>query len=232
MKLCAAISFVFLAACPGLAVAEVFKWTDADGRIHYGDRPPQNKAAVPVKGTSNTGTTALAEVVVEESKMKYFPVYGATPRELQASILTNGPFNQIVQRHVNAECGWRLNWKFEHIQEKNQCRIGKFKIILSTEITFPQWMNPEAADDTVRTLWKKVAHDIRVHEDGHKANGVQAANILARRLKALPPHDSCEALNAEISREGARIHREHALLDRAYDRTEVLKIKPGGRFAP
>ena len=45
---------------------------------------------------------ARAEVEIEESSMKYFPIYGTTPRELQASILANGPFNEIVKRNVNA----------------------------------------------------------------------------------------------------------------------------------
>ena len=50
-------------------------------------------------------------------------------------------------------------------------------------------------------------------------------------VPALPAFDRCSELSAEISREGKRIYNEYALLDRAYDRTEALKIKPGGRFA-
>ena len=211
--------------------AQVYKWTDENGRVQYGDRPPQDRPTKPVQGANVASPTALAEVEIEESAMKYFEIYGANTRELQASILANGPFNQIVQRHVNAECGWRIRWKFDYVRDAGQCRIGKFKITLSTEITFPKWQNPDAANESVRSTWARVAKDIRTHEDGHKANGIEAANVLARRLRALPPYDTCEALNAEISREGKRIYADYALLDRAYDRTEVLKIKRGGRFA-
>lgn len=222
---------VFAQSLAIVAHADVYKWTDPDGRIHYGDNPPPDKAAKPVQGAGPSGPTALAEVEIEESTMVYFPIFGATPRELQDSIRTNGPYNQIVKQHVNAQIGWRLNWKFDYIRDKSQCRIGKFKITLSTEITFPKWMNPEAADESVRRLWNSVAKDIRTHEDGHKAIGVEGANVLARRLRALPPFDTCEALNAEISREGKRVYAEYTLLNRAFDRTEVLKIKPGGRLA-
>ena len=211
--------------------AEVYKWTGPDGRVHYGDNPPTDTTSKSVQSANVAVPLALAEVEIEESSMKYFPIYGTTPRELQASILANGPFNEIVKRNVNAECGWRLNWRFDYVRDKGQCKIGKFKIMLRTEITFPKWMNPEAGDESVRSLWKRVSKDIRVHEDGHKANGIEAANVLARRLRALPEFESCEALNTEISREGKRIYAEYSLLNRAYDRTEALKIQADGRFA-
>lgn len=213
------------------AHAEVYKWTDENGRVQYGDRPPQDRSAKPVQGANVASPTALAEVEIEESTLKYFPVYGTTPRELHASMYANGPFNEIVKQHVAAECGWRIRWKFDHINNNGQCRIGKFKITLSTEITFPKWQNPDAADESVRSAWARAAKTIRIHEDGHKANGIEAANVLARRLRALPSFDTCEALNAEISRAGKRIYAEYALLDRAYDRTEALKTKRGGHFA-
>lgn len=231
MRYLSIILIALLHFCPMPAHAEVYKWTAPDGSIHYGDAPPQDNSAKPVRSANIAGPTALAEVEIEESSMKYFPIFGATPRELQRSMTANGPFNEMVKQHVNAEISWRLNWKLDYIRDKNQCRIGKFKILLRTEITFPKWMNPEAADDTVRSLWERVAKDIRAHEDGHKAIGIEAANVLARRLRALPPFDTCEALNAEISRARTKIYAEYTQANRAFDRTEVLKIQRGGRLA-
>lgn len=223
------LAFVILVSSP--TSAEVHKWTDHTGRIHYGDLPPNDSSSKPVQSANISRHTALAEVEIEESTLKYFPIYGTTPRELHVSMYANGPFNEIVKQHVAAECGWRIRWKFDYIRERGQCRIGKFKITLSTEITFPKWQNPEAADESVRRAWARVAKTIRTHEDGHKANGIEAANVLARRLHALPAFDTCELLYAEISRAGKRIYAEYALLDRAYDRTEALKSKHGGHFA-
>ena len=223
------LAFVILVSLP--TSAEVHKWTDKDGRVHYGDLPPNDSSSKPVQSANVSGHTALAGVEIEESTLKYFPIYGTTPRELHASMYANGPFNEIVKQHVAAECGWRIRWKFDYIRERDQCHIGKFKITLSTEITFPKWQNPEAADESVRSAWARAAKTIRIHEDGHKANGIEAANVLARRISALPTFDTCEGLYAEISRAGKRIYAEYALLDRAYDRTEALKITRGGHFA-
>jgi hypothetical protein len=43
------IGFV-LAALGAAAVAEVYRWTDAEGRVHYGDRPSAGAQSVPNVG--------------------------------------------------------------------------------------------------------------------------------------------------------------------------------------
>jgi predicted secreted Zn-dependent protease len=211
--------------------AQIYKWTDQNGRVQYSDKAPQDKLSKIVHVENSAGPTALAEVEIEESTIKYYDVYGTNAYELETSMYKNGPFNQIVMQHVIAECGWKFNWKFDYVRDKGQCRIGKFKITLSTEITFPKWKNPQDADDKARDIWARSAIEIRKHEDGHKATGIQAANVLARRLKALPSFDTCEELNAAISREGKQIYHEYSLIDRAFDRTEALRLKPLGRIA-
>lgn len=39
-------------------IAEVYKWTDADGRVHFGDRPPHGKAATVQLPAAATDTPA------------------------------------------------------------------------------------------------------------------------------------------------------------------------------
>jgi len=163
---------------------------------------------------------------VEESEIQHYPVYGATPYELHRSMVTNGPFNEIVQQRVYAEIHWRLKWKFDYSWEARKCRIDKFQIMLLSTITMPQWMDASAASAGLRSQWQRVVGKIRKHEDGHKANGIQAANFLARRLKSLPVYDDCQALTRDINREGERITAEYYLVDRAFDRTEALKGSP------
>src|ERR1700727_1452468 len=55
LLLCAA-----LIAWSGLASAVVYKWVDADGKVHYGDRPPDGVHAqvVEMLGTHETHTAA------------------------------------------------------------------------------------------------------------------------------------------------------------------------------
>jgi len=44
-NLAAALLFLALAAASGMAAGDIYKWTDEDGNVHYGDRPVGAAAA-------------------------------------------------------------------------------------------------------------------------------------------------------------------------------------------
>ncbi|MDP1654201.1 MAG: glutaredoxin family protein [Rhodocyclaceae bacterium] len=54
-------TFLVLALTSQVAVAQPYKWIDAQGRTHYGDRPPAEAKARPVAAAINTysGTPVL-----------------------------------------------------------------------------------------------------------------------------------------------------------------------------
>ena len=54
-------AFLLLALASQLALAQPYKWIDAQGRTHYGDRPPADARARPVTAAINTysGTPVL-----------------------------------------------------------------------------------------------------------------------------------------------------------------------------
>jgi len=120
---------------------------------------------------------------VPESEIIYYPVHGRTPLELHLSMKRNGPFNDIVQQRVYAEIHWRIAWKFDYASEPGKCRLDKIALTVPTIITMPKWMDAEGAPAETQALWPTVLAKIRRHEDGHKAIGIEGANVLARRLK-------------------------------------------------
>ena len=210
----------------GHAAAQVYKWTDKDGKVHYGATPPPVAKAKPLTISGTHSANPASNVEVEESAIKYYPVYGDSAHTLHMSMVQNGPFNEIVQKRVYAEIEWRYKWKFDYQEAAGKCRIKQFSVALVTTITMPQWMNASSAPPDIRLLWPRVVSKIRKHEDGHKAIGIEGANVLARRLKTLPAYDNCQALTNDVNSEGNRIMREYALSNRAFDRTEALKNSP------
>ncbi len=52
--------FAALLAWSAMASAVVYKWTDAQGKVQYGDRPPDNVHAEVVEGLGGTHTPAPA----------------------------------------------------------------------------------------------------------------------------------------------------------------------------
>jgi hypothetical protein len=46
---------LLLAVAAGAVLAQqMYRWTDKEGKVHYGPTPPAGVAAKPVKGTTNT----------------------------------------------------------------------------------------------------------------------------------------------------------------------------------
>lgn len=227
----ARVAAVALLLWAGHAATQVYKWTGKDGRVHYGAHPPVADGkplanAKPLSIAPSQSANPATGVEVPASKIQHYPVMGDTVHALHTSMMQNGPFNQIVQRRVYAEIEWRYRWKFDVAREPGKCRLTTFNITLDTTITMPQWINAQSAPAALQLLWPRVVAKIRKHEDGHKAIGVEGANMLARRLQALPVFDTCDALTQVVNREGERVYAEYAQANSAFDRLEALKDSP------
>ncbi|HEY9199684.1 MAG TPA: DUF4124 domain-containing protein [Gammaproteobacteria bacterium] len=64
-------SSLALCACllGAVASAEVYKWTDAEGRVHFGDRPPQGQSeTVQMPGPSADSPAATPEERLEKQR--------------------------------------------------------------------------------------------------------------------------------------------------------------------
>lgn len=224
-----ALSLAMAAAAIALAsnaFSQVYKWTDAEGRVHYGPQPPPGIKARSLSQQQTHAANPDSNVEVPESEIIYYPVSGKTPLELHMAMKRNGPFNDIVQQRVYAEIHWRITWKFDYINEPGKCRLGKLVLTVPTIITMPKWVDAEGAPAETQAVWPTVLAKIRQHEDGHKAIGVEGANVLARRLKSLPSYATCQELNNVIRNEGDRIVGEYHLANRAFDRADALKGSP------
>lgn len=213
------------ALLPLAAAGQVYKWVDPQGRTQYGDRPPEATKAQPVKVESPAaGVVGLAEADVEvvPTLFTWFPVSGLSIRELHASKEANAPFNDIAEARVWGQTGWWLRWKFAHDLKDGACRIGSFTVRVHSRQWLPKWTQHAVAPADLRERWDAFLKGLRVHEDGHKANGIKAGNDLARRLRGMKPYPDCDSLNQDIVRIGERITSEYALVDRAFDRVERI----------
>lgn len=56
----AALSVAALAAAGSVGAAGVYKWTDADGRVHFSDNPPANSDAEELKIRTYTGPAEVS----------------------------------------------------------------------------------------------------------------------------------------------------------------------------
>jgi hypothetical protein len=68
---------LWLSVC-GVAHAQVYKWVDEHGKIHYGDRPPEEERAS--KLAVRKSPSAPAQPASPEQPIALPPAPGATPK--------------------------------------------------------------------------------------------------------------------------------------------------------
>jgi predicted secreted Zn-dependent protease len=209
-------------ACAGAVTAisgEVHRWKDADGRVHYGDKPPPGVAAKQVAVPAPAPARPSPDVKVEESVIRPYDISGSTLAELNAAAQRSGPVSKATGKRVWGMCTWRVTWNFSRTGGGGKCAVEKFTITVGATLDLPRWTNRDAAPESVKSGWDRFAAALRLHEDGHGDIGVRAANDLASRLRALPPEKSCAELDQKVVALGERVLSGYRLLDQAYDRS-------------
>jgi predicted secreted Zn-dependent protease len=207
------------------AEAQIFRWTDAQGKVHYGDRPPADAKAKET-GISNIPREApSSDVEVLPTQIEYFAVSGLSIQDIGQSMRLTAPKGEEGQP-VWGQAHWRLRWKFAHDTSKG-CRIDKMAITVSSTLRMPQWQDRQRGALELQEKWAAFYRALLVHEEGHRDNGIRAGNDLARRIRGLGSYGDCEALNAQISNLGARITGEYSLVDASYDRTTQHGVTQG-----
>ncbi len=218
-------------ACIAAHAGEIHRWKDADGRIHYGDKPPPNVTTKPVAaprgGGQSTATAASSGVRVEESVIRHYDIAGSTIQELNAATRRLGPVSEATGMRVWGQCTWRIQWDYTRGGAEGKCALEKLSLVLSAIIDMPRWTDRDSAPEPLKASWDRFYAALRVHEDGHKENGMRAANDLAKRLRALPPQKTCAELDQTIGELGKRIIAEYKMLDQSYDRATGHGVTQG-----
>ena len=83
--------------------------------------------------------------------------------------------------------------------------------------TLPRWANAEAAAPEVLQRWHGYYRALRLHEDGHRDNGIEAAREIERSLRDLPAAEACAAIDQSASLAAKDILRKYNARDRDYD---------------
>jgi predicted secreted Zn-dependent protease len=163
--------------------------------------------------------SAERDVRVEETVIQYYDVRGSTADQLRTAMRTYGPTTSAdIGKHYFAVCRWYLKWRARYRTAGGQCGIDTLQLDLSATIEFPKWSTPESGTPALRDKWGQMTTALRHHEDGHKDNGVRAANDLARRLHALPAQSDCKTLEQQINANLDQVLKQYRELDQTYDR--------------
>lgn len=203
------------------SAGSIYKWKDAEGRIHFGDRAPIDTTEMKHVKVQDSFTLPALDIQIINPIIRRFDVRGTSRYELHQSMMENGPLNKVTQVRHWGTCSWSIGWDFTYLTDKKRCQIDAFTLKLSTEIHLPHWVNRASAPYELQRKWDSFERAVRTHEDGHRDNGLAAIYDLAGKLRTLAPQEDCATLNREISDLGARVTEKYRLRDKAYDQSII-----------
>ncbi|MBS4095743.1 MAG: DUF922 domain-containing protein [Sulfuricella sp.] len=215
----AARCLLLLSVALPVGAGEIYKWRDADGRIHYQDTPPPEGAAAKPVNLPDTPSRKWAnvDIQIEPPTIRRYEVRGFTLNQLSEFVAKNSPLLDEQGKAWGGRCRWDITWKFRYDQSPQRCAIASFSLRLANVIYMPGWVNRSAAPKEVQTTWDRYERALRRHEDGHRDNGVAATYEMANRVRAIIPQADCDSLNREIALVGARVTEEYRARDKKFD---------------
>jgi len=208
------------------AQAQIYKWTDAQGHVHYSDQLPaeaRSKDIAPARvriapsaGASSLPPATDPGVEVIPTHIEPYPVRGITLDDLGVSMRQRAP--RDGGEPVWGKTQWRLNWTYT-FDTGVGCRVSEVHVKVSATLQMPDWLDRDRAPPDLQSRWSAFYQALMVHEEGHRDNGVRAGNDFMRRIGALGGAADCPTLSANIAALGQQLTTEYQSVDDAYDRT-------------
>lgn len=169
-----------------------------------------------------------AAVSVSDSVERY-AIEGSTAADLRREMSAKGPPG-AGGRRFDGYTKWYVSWSYRYNNVGAGCTIASVTTSVRVTITLPQWRNESAGDSTTRAQWARYLAALERHEQGHRQNGVDAANEVDRSIAAMPPAGSCDALGTAANTLGQSILQRYNQRDLDYDRETSHGATQGARF--
>ncbi|MGH8212773.1 MAG: DUF922 domain-containing protein, partial [Rhodanobacteraceae bacterium] len=85
-------------------------------------------------------------------------------------------------------------------------------------MTLPRWADGDTAPASLMTEWQDFVAALRVHENGHYAHGVEAANEVQALEGSIQPASDCSELTLQVTNRAEAILEKYRAVDAEYDR--------------
>lgn len=213
-----ALLCTFLLAGSAAAAGGIYKWRDADGRIHFQDTPPPDGvAAKPLNVPDAAKKWANVEIQILPTTYRKYEVRGFSTDELTASLLAKTPIVDEQNHAWGGQCRWNIKWEFRYDKAAQRCAIASFNLRLISVIDVPTWVNRSAAPLLVQQAWDRYDRALRRHEEAHRNTGVAAIYEMARQIRAIGSYPDCAMLDQQISLVGNQVDADFRAKDKKFD---------------
>ena len=204
-RLCWPAAVLLGALLAPVAAQALNKCVGADGKVSYSELPcATNAKAATLGGGSATGLATTPNTT-------YYDVSGASYDAVLAGLRagSSGP-------HF-ARADWRLSYDVRWRQGPSGCAVTDVRTTLQLGVRLPRWTPPPGAPGELVARWERFIAALKVHEEGHLANGRGAERETKAALATLSAPD-CGSLDARAKERFQRIIDAYNARDAEYDR--------------
>lgn len=159
-------------------------------------------------------STAYATPIINDN-VETYKIYGATANELRQQMNENGIYDHGGR--FDANTSWYVKWDFHYQDSSVGCSLSDITVSVDITMHLPEWADKQDANDPLQEQWVRYLTLLRMHERGHRDNGIKAARDIDYMLNNLPSMPSCSTLESEANSKAYSILKEYNAADLSYD---------------
>lgn len=211
-----------------LTLSMAVPWLLAATIVSSAPAPIPSSPPAPVNSVDND---AFPKPVVQVH-YDYYPVSGSTITALQSQMEEFGPLSELEQRHYIADVNWHVRWSYDYAMTDRGCAVTSATGTVDVTFRLPWWNVPLNTPGSVIASWNQFLGALQVHENGHMAHGVAAANDVMQTLREFPAYTSCPALIEAANAATRQLIQHYNQQDIAYDNMTHHGLTQGAVFPP
>jgi predicted secreted Zn-dependent protease len=143
----------------------------------------------------------------DAARITYYDIFGSTPAELRRELDTKGPVDKFGVRG-HGLTNWFVAWNFHYVPAAGGCRFSEIVVTVTGEMVMPRWQAGERGSNALARKWQAYLPALRLHEDGHYAHGIRAAEEIEALGRGFYLAESCSRIGQVFN------DRAHAILDK------------------
>lgn len=149
---------------------------------------------------------------------RFYSIGGTTADELRSQLAQQSPVNDAEGRSFDALTSWNVYWNFRYARRGKTCSARSINTKLDVVFTLPRWKAPRYVSSGLWSEWNSYMTALKLHEEGHKKNGVDAADSVLQALHQLPAYPTCHQLEKAAKEAAERVIAAYNRRDVEYDR--------------
>jgi predicted secreted Zn-dependent protease len=176
-----------------------------------------------------TMSAASFVVFANPAEIVYYDIVGDSAKQLRHELDTKGPIDDGGKR-VDGHTKWYVAWNFRYAPSSGGCAFTQFEVTVKGTVTLPRWVGSKRSSNSLSRKWQSYIAALRLHEDGHYAHGVQAAQDITALGQSFRVSDSCSTIAKTFNDRANAILEQYKAADAAYDSDTKHGEKQGAIF--